>query len=312
MGATMAEIYTSTTPLTDLLVAAVTTSVKLSLHDRSGGGLLTNHVIAGGFQGRQRLLGALGAKTVFVGWGANKLGAVPEGTGFTVTTLDSDAATVTPARRGIARVVSDMGRALDGWGELEWAKFAFDSTVAWQQSIVALHTALFPSFTEVGGNSGGAATWGSIVQDYHTLTAKNPGSPVVAVLRPKDWSSVATDAMTIGGRVQMRDEMDQLFGDMSTGFKGIFMNGGLWIYTSDEVVASVGDHVSGMFAAGAIEWNALMPTPSPATIPLLWTPVYGVEIGRTAIKTEDTVVTSTLAGASIGLDDAGVQMPFLT
>jgi hypothetical protein len=308
----MAEIYTTTTPMSDALVAAVTTSIKLSLSDRSGGGLLANPVIAGGFQGRERLMGALGAKTVFVGWGADKLSAVAQGTGFTVTTLDSDAATVTPARRGIARTVSDMARALDAWGLLEWGMFGFDSTTAWQQSIVALHTALFPSFSEVGGNSGGAATWGQMVADFQTLTAKLPAGPVVAVLRPKDWASIATDAMSIGGRVQMRQEMDQVFGSVSNGFKGIFMNGDLWIYTSDEVVASAGDHVSAMFGANAIEWNAVMPAPSPATIPLLWTPVYGVELGRTALKTEDTVVTSTHAGASIGLDDAGIQMPFLT
>jgi hypothetical protein len=75
---------------------------------------------------------------------------------------------------------------------------------------------------------------------------------------------------------------------------------------------SAGDTVSGMFGREAIAWDAAMPTPSPATIPLLWTPFYGIEIGRTNLKSEDNVVSSTHLGASVRKGAAGIAMPFLT
>lgn len=305
-------IYTTSEPMSDALVAAVTAAIQLTLADRSAGGLLADPVISGSFLGRDSFMKALGGKIVSVGWGVDRFEAVAQGTNFTVLDLASDAATVTPTRRGFARTVSDMARTFDSWGITDWANFAVDCTMAWEQSVLAALAALFPSFTGSGGNTGGAATWAGMLADMQTLGIANVAGPYVAVLRPKDWANIAQDAFSLGGYVAQDSETAGYKRAVNPGFKGTFLGGDLRIYTSQECPTSAGDTVSGMFGAGALAWNAAMPAPSPATIPLLWTPAFGCEINRTALKTEDNIVNSTHLGASINQGAAGVAMPFLT
>lgn len=305
-------IRTGTTPMSDILVAAITRSIGLTLGDRSGGGLLANPVLASQFLGATRLGAALGTKMVDVGWGLNKFTATSQGSDFTVETLSSAAATVTPARRGMARQVSDMARALQSMDELSFIQFVTDQTIAWQQSVVSLIASLFPSFSASGGVSGGTATWASILSAYQTLGIANSAGPYVLVLRPKDWANVASDAFALGGRVQMQAETDGYLNTVNPGFKGQFMNGNLWVYTSSELPTSAGDTVCGMFGPEALAWDAFMPEPSPATQVLLWTPLYGVEINRDSLKSEDQVVGSTHLGASIRQNAGGIKLLFAT
>lgn len=305
-------IRTGTTPMSDILVAAITRSIGLTLGDRSGGGLLANPVLASQFLGATRLGAALGTKMVDVGWGLNKFTATSQGSDFTVETLSSAAATVTPARRGMARQVSDMARALQSMDELSFIQFVTDQTIAWQQSVVSLIASLFPSFSASGGVSGGTATWASILSAYQTLGIANSAGPYVLVLRPKDWANVASDAFALGGRVQVMPETDGYLNTVNPGFKGQFMNGNLWVYTSSELPTSAGDTVCGMFGPEALAWDAFMPEPSPATQVLLWTPLYGVEINRDSLKSEDQVVGSTHLGASIRQNAGGIKLLFAT
>lgn len=305
-------IRTGTTPMSDVLVAAITRSIGLTLGDRSGGGILANPVLAGQFLGATRLGAALGTKMVDVGWGLNKFSPTAQGSDFTVETLSSAAATVTPARRGMARQVADMARALQSMDELAWLQFVNDQTIAWQQSVVSLIASLFPSFSASGGVSGGTATWASIVSAYQALgTAKSAG-PYVLITRSKDWANVSSDAYALGGRVANASETDSYLNPTNPGFKGIFLNGNLWVYCSDELPTSAGDTVSGMFGPEALAWDAFMPDPSPATQVLLWTPLYGVEISRESLKSEDQVVGSTHLGASIRQNAAGIKLLFAT
>lgn len=305
-------IRTGTTPMSDILVAAITRSIGLTLGDRSGGGLLANPVLASQFLGATRLGAALGTKMVDVGWGLNKFTATSQGSDFTVETLSSAAATVTPARRGMARQVSDMARALQSMDELAFVQFVTDQTIAWQQSVVSLIASLFPSFSASGGVSGGTATWASILSAYQTLGIANSAGPYVLVLRPKDWANVASDAFALGGRVQMQAETDNYLNTVNPGFKGQYLNGNLWVYTSSELPTSAGDTVCGMFGPEALAWDAFMPEPSPATQVLLWTPLYGVEINRDSLKSEDQVVGSTHLGASIRQNAGGIKLLFAT
>ncbi len=61
-----------------------------------------------------------------------------------------------------------------------------------------------------------------------------------------------------------------------------------------------------------LAWDAFMPEPSPATQVLLWTPLYGCEIERDALKSEDIVVGSTHLGASIRQNAAGIKLLYAT
>lgn len=305
-------IRTGTTPMSDVLVSAITRAIGLTLGDRSGGGILANPVLARQFLGATRVGGALGTKIVDVGWGLNKFTATTQGSDATIETVASATATVTPSRRTMGRQVSDMARALDGMDELAWVKFVTDQTIGWQQSVVSLIASLFPSFSAQGGVSGGAATWASIVAAYQALGVAKSAGPYVLVTRPKDWANVASDAFALGGRVQMQAETDQYLDPQNPGFKGLYMNGNLWVYTTDELTTSGGDTISGMFGPEAIAWDAFMPEPSPATQVLLWTPLYGVEIERDALKSEDIIVGSTHLGASIRQNAAGIELLYAT
>ena len=312
MGAN-APIYSGTyTPMSDAIVAAVTKSIGLTLGDRSGGSVMADPNIRAGYQNKGNALGALAAKKVYIGWGADKMASATEGNSFSVLTLASSSASVTLARKGMGRIVSDMARMLEAWGITDWMNFARDTTWSWNQTVVDVFAALFPSFSASGGATGTALTWAKIVAARNTLAIANVPPPYTLITRPKDWGNVSTDALTLGGAVQMSAETQRYIANPAPGFKGLFLDGELAVHTSQEIDASAGDHVSGMFGAGAIEWDCAMPAPSPATIPLLWTPMYGVEIARTVLKSEDTVVSSTHVGASIGLNAAGIKILALT
>lgn len=305
-------IRTTTEPMSDALVAAITGVIGMTLADRSGGGILANPVIAGGLINRDAIMKALAVNVVRIAWGVDQFATTAEGTNMTVLDLASDKATVTPARKGYARQVSDMARALDAWGITEWSNFAMDATIGWQQTVVNTLAALFTSITETGGNTGGAATWGHILAAAQLLGIANVAPPYVLITRPKDWGNVAEDALALGGRVQEQGETDAYLRSVNPGFKGIFLGGDLWVYTSQECPTSGGDTVSGMFGSGCLAWNVVMPDPSPATQPLLWTSLFGCEISRIDLKAEDYITNSTHLGASLDVNAAGVQLPFLT
>ena len=305
-------IRTTTEPMSDALVAAVTGAIGMTLADRAAGGVLANPVLSAGFIGKAQFEKALAAQIVRVAWGVDKYISTAEGTDFTILDLASDKATVTPARYGFARQMSDMARSFDSWGILDYARFAADGTIGWQQTMLNVIAALATSLSATGGDTGEAATWGAVLSDYMTLGAANLPGPYVMLTRPQDWGNIAEDAFALGGRVQMREETDGYLRTANPGFKGLFMNGDLAIYTTTELPTSAGDTVSMMFGAGCVAWNAHMPTPGRSTNPLLWTPLFGVETDRIPLKSEEYIAYSTHIGASLDINAAGVQMPFVT
>ena len=311
MGANDA-IETGTEPGSDLFVAAVTGSIGLTLADRTAGGILGNEVIAASFIGKEAFMGALGAKMVDIAWGVDKYAAATEGNAFTVLDLASDSATVTPTRRGFARTVSDMFRTFDSWNEVQWAQFGREAAIAWSQSVVALLGGLASTITATGGNSGGAATWAHVVAARNTLGIANVAGPYVLLTRPKDWGNISTDALALGGAVARSVETQSYLSGPHPGFKGLYLNGEVAVYTTAELTASGGDHLSMMFGHGFMGWNASMPSPSPAAHTILWTPAFGCEMSRQGLETEDDIINSTHLGASIRQNAAGIQLPFLT
>ena len=305
-------LRTTTEPGTDLLVASLTKALLLTLADRSAGGILANPVLQAGFLGRERLAGALAKNVVSVAWGVDKFVAAAEGTNATIYDVASDTATVTMARRVFARQLSDMLRNFDHLGLTQMANFVMDTTVSWQQSVMNLIGALFTSFTATGGNTGGAATWATVVADFNTLGEALVPGPYVLITRPKDWGNLVEDARALGGAVANDPEMQAMKGATNPGFKGVYMDGDLWVYTSTELPTSGGDTVSGMFGINAINWDAQMPTPSQATNVVVATPLWMLEIDRVPLLNEDQLVSSSYFGASIIQNAAGIQMPFLT
>jgi hypothetical protein len=217
---------------------------------------ITRHRLPG-VTGRNRLLKALAANTVYVSWGTDKYLSVAEGSNFAITDLTSDKITVTPARKGFARQVSDMMRSLDDWGLTDWANFVADGTIGWQQTVISTIAALFATFSNAGGNTGGAASWGHVLADMHTLGVQNVEPPYVFITRPKDWASIETDIISLGGAVQADPETQRYLGPTNPGFKGVYMHGALWVYTSGEIAAS----------ARASSASAVPSSGSPAEIP---------------------------------------------
>jgi hypothetical protein len=305
-------IRTTTEPMSDALVAAVTGAIGMTLADRAAGGVLANPVLQAGFISKANFEKALGAQIVRIAYGADKYITTAEGNDFTILDLASDKATVTPARMGFARQMSDMARSLDSWGILDYARFAADGTVGWQQTMLSTIAALATSLSATGGDTGNDATWGAVLADFMALGAANVAGPYVLLCRPKDWGNIAQDAYALGGRVAQSSETDAYLKAANPGFKGIFMGGDLWIYTTSELPTSGGDTVSMMFGSGCVAWDAHMPAPSRSTNPLLWTPLFGVETDRIPLKSEDYIAYSTHIGASLDINAAGIKMPFVT
>lgn len=304
-------IRVGTTPLSAQLVAVLTKQLSLSLSDRSGGDILTDPVIASGYED-WAAMGQLGDVESYVDWGTVKFQDMSEGNDATVYTLADTQSTLTRSKRGFARQVSDRAKFYDAWGLTDYVNFVRDAQWGFNQKIVDLIAALQGSVSATGGNSGGAATWGTILNDMGTLSiAKCPG-PYTLITRPKDWNNCEKDALALGGAIQMDPETLTMMRVAGYGYQGTYYHGQLRVYTTDELDTSVGDTVSLLFGRRFLRWGARAYPQSPAAIPLVRTPQWAAEIVRQGLKGEDQIVSTTEAGVAIGLNACAIKLPFLT
>jgi len=301
------EFYTGLTVGTDAFVAVIVRKMALALGDRAAGAILQNPIIASSF-GSANKLGALAQGTLIVGYGLDKFDAVAEGTPFTNTALSSDQQSVTTARRGLMRTVSDMARSLDHLGATGLANYVMDGIWGFQRSMVDLFASLFTSISASVGSVVATLTWGTMKSAATTLDIANVAGPYVCILASKAWGELSADALTLGGAVQRSPEQLAYMGQHGLKYKGRYLNGDVDIYTSDEIDNAGGGFLQGMFGAGFMNWDIAMATPSAATIVIANTPLFLIEMSRTATKTEDAIISSTNAGAAIIQNAAGVKI----
>jgi hypothetical protein len=238
--------------------------------------------------------------------GYDLMGAVSEGSAITETTLTSAARTITVARRGLRRDLSDLMHSVDASGALNPVRLAQDGFVSALVTLTNLIAALASGFSSRVGTSGVDFDHDVWLEAKATLVeAKVPG-PYIAVLHPNHFSRWQIDLEARGGLTQWSAaaaNMQQLKGP---GFQGLY--DGIEVYTSDKCPASSSDYISMMFGTGAIGYvEQEIKFPASAIVLLQAGPI-AVEEVRNGEKGATEIITHYYCGVTEIEDGRGVGM----
>jgi hypothetical protein len=221
------------------------------------------------------VVGALLQRMSLLDLGGGKATATAEG----AAQLASAAVTPTniapaPTRREYARDLLDSERsqlAGLGMGELPpdiLDAFVMEGVDVWGNTVLSDILALATGASYSAGTTGTALSWAALQNGY--LDMVNRGAVgeagVFAAIKVKGIKDVANDVLSLGGAVQMANQVQQFMEVGKSGYVGSFF-GGLRLYMLDDVATSGGDDVGVMLSErGVLTAHKVIPLPESATV----------------------------------------------
>lgn len=166
----------------------------------------------------------------------------------------------TPTRREFARDLSDSERAQFaglGTGDLPpdiLDAFVQEGVDVWGNTVVSDILALATGASYSAGTTGVALSWAALQNGYLDMVNRGAVGPagVIAAIKVKGIKDVASDALSMGGAVQMASQVQQFLEIGVGGYIGTFF-GGLRLYMLDDVATSGGDDVGMMLAEKGVQ-----------------------------------------------------------
>lgn len=229
-----------------------------------GNGLIASPPMQAMLAGDAVVSGAMGGALAF-GWGLIDIGggtlaATAEGSAASATNFSVSTGSLTPARRAFARKMSDFAvhvqqQMLSAPLSSVQALLVADAFQTWRNTIIDLVMAQFASASYTIGTSGAALLWQTLqfgLQDAIERSGGAAGS-FAAVLSKKQVQDLAADALSLGGAVQMAQQVQQFLNVNSGGnasYIGRFF-GVLDLYMGNRVTESGGDAIGAIFGTGA-------------------------------------------------------------
>jgi hypothetical protein len=273
-----------------VLAAAAAGYVQLLLADRTS---LRGHpaIVNLSAFGAGRLGGGslVSQFTLFGLDGYDVMPAVAEGVTATETALTTALRTVTAARRGLFREMSDLMGAVDPTGQINPMRLAQDGFQSAMVTLTSLIAGLGSGFSTSVGTSGVDFDHDVFMAAKAALIeAKVPG-PYICILHPTALSRWVIDLESRPGITQWRPSNEAMQILKGPGFQGTY--DGIDVYSSDKCPASGGDFVSCMFGAGAVGYvEQQVVAPSSAITLLSAGPIFVEEIrngkgGATGVMT---------------------------
>ncbi len=240
----------------------ITKSIDVALHasDKNGDAAMSPvmQTILARDEGLSNLLGARGASFSFADIGQAVAAATAEGTAAGATNFDESSVTLTPARKEFVRVLSDYGRSLSDsllQGELSpsaMATLVYEGVRVWQNTLLEDIAALASSATYEAGVTGTALTWQAM--HHMSIDHRDRGDTGLlhVALTAKGVKDLADDAISLGGAVQMSQQVQQFLNGGGTGaLIGTFF-GNQMIYLSSTPDADGSDTLGLAFSANGI------------------------------------------------------------
>lgn len=249
----------------DVLSATATKSLQLAVQASAKAQDLVLSPAFRGFLARDTGIGALrGAVAEYVGvltLGAGSLSAAGEGTTNAATNWASTPQTITPARFDLVRSVSDYGADLlagftitngDGLTPDVIDILVRDGYAAWATTYCSTMLADTSSLSVTAGTTGTALTWQTCYNA--ALAGKNRGNrgPATMVLSLKGCTDLANDALSLGGAVQMSQQVQRFLDQApNTALVAAGLFGFVDLYMADNCDTSAGD------TYGAMLWDGV-------------------------------------------------------
>lgn len=181
----------------------------------------------------------------------------------------------TPTRREYARDLLDSERSqLAGLGTGELPPDILDAFVmegvdVWGNTVLSDILALSTGASYTAGTTGVAMSWAALQNGY--LDMVNRGAVgeagVFAAMKVKGIKDVSTDVLSLGGAVQMANQVQQFLDIGKSGYVGSFFGGNLRLYMLDDVPTAGGDDVGIMLGErGVLTAHKIIPLPESATV----------------------------------------------
>lgn len=238
--------------------------------------------------------------------GADAMTSVSEGSDVTETALSSALATVTTARKGLRRDITDQIRSIDPTGALNLSMLAQDGIASANSTLTQLIAALGSGFSRSVGTSGTTFSHDTFLAAKAKLIEALVPGPYMCILSPYHFADWMTDLEARGGLTQWRPAAADMQILRGPGFQGTY--DGVDIYTTAAVPSSGSDKVGCMFGRGAIGFAEQEIVYGPdANIVLAAGPI-AVEAERNALGAVTRVITHYNVGVCEIEDARGVKI----
>lgn len=208
-------------------------------------------------RGIGRLVGLLLGRISLLDLGASKATAVAEGSAQAgATAITPVNVAPVPTRREFARNLLDSERSrLNGLGRGEMPVAILDALVGeawttWANTLIFDILDLASTAAYSCGTSGAALAWAALQNGYLDMVNRGAVGPegVLAAIKVKGVKDLAADALSLGGAIQMSQQVQQFLNIGRTGFIGEFF-GGCRLYMLDDVKVVAADDVGLMLSA---------------------------------------------------------------
>lgn len=205
-----------------------------------------------------QLMGELGVSIGLVTLGTGKMSAVAEGTAATATDFSvTNSTTVSPARRGYARKVSDFAASVQAalmgptLPPSVVATLILEALRVWLNDIIDRVAATFTTATYQIGTSGLPLSWGAMNDGILAMQDRGVDSGVaLGLISLTGAQNLMADMLGLGGAVQWAPEAQQGIAQLTKGARiGSFW--GVPFYLNSELDASGGDTYGGIVTAGS-------------------------------------------------------------
>lgn len=238
--------------------------------------------------------------------GYDIMGSVSEGSAVSETALTNALKTITAARRGLRRDISDDIRAIDPTGMLNPMRLAQDGFGAAMETLTALLAALMSGFSNQKGSTGVAFSHDLFLLAKAALIEAGVPGPYMCLLHNNHYADWMIDLEGRGGLTQWSPAAAGMQVLRGPGYQGTY--DGIDVYTTTRCPASGSDYVSGMWGAGAIGYVEQEVEFGEEAIILLQEGPIAVEIERSTTEGASRIVTHYRPGVAELEDGRGVGM----
>lgn len=238
--------------------------------------------------------------------GYDIMGTVSEGSAMSETAITNALKTITWARKGLRRDLSDDVRSVDATGVLNPMRLAMDGFGAAMETLTALIAALMSGFSVQKGSTGVAFSHDLVLLGKAALIEAGVPGPYMGLFHNNHFADWMIDLEGRGGLTQWRPAAAEMQILKGPGYQGNY--DGIDIFTTSRVPASGSDYVSGLFGRGAVGYVEQEVEYGEETLILLQEGPIAVEIERSSTEGASRVITNYRPGAAEIEDGRGVGL----
>jgi hypothetical protein len=173
-----------------------------------------------------------------------------EDTALSVTNITDSSATLTVARYGLQRELTDLAQIT---GNPDLDKLAADMAASATYTLSSLLTAGFTNLATSVGSAGINLAVDDIYSGQYALQLSLVNGPFYCVLHPQQFNDFQASLRGEQGAIQFAPATAEMLGIKGASFKGIW--NGIEFYTHNSVVASGGDRIGAMYGKGCYAYT---------------------------------------------------------